>query len=160
METMGRRNRTDYPERKPGDPPPLVAEVARPVRFEEVDALGVVWHGRYPSYLEDGRIAFGEKYGLGYLDMQREGFLAPIAQMHIDYLEPLRFGETCTIAASLVWSESARLDFDYRITRADGRDVATAYTVQILTTLDNEVLLVWHEYLERFRHAWEGGELE
>ena len=46
-----------FPEE--GDmPKPLVAEVKRRVRFEEIDLLGMVWHGRYPSYFEDGRIAF------------------------------------------------------------------------------------------------------
>ncbi len=31
-------------------PPPLVRSVVRSVRFEETDPMGLVWHGRYPSY--------------------------------------------------------------------------------------------------------------
>ena len=38
-------------------PLPLTCTVPREVRFEEVDALNVVWHGRYPSYFEDARVA-------------------------------------------------------------------------------------------------------
>lgn len=39
------------------------------VRFDEVDSLGIVWHGHYVKYLEDGREAWGRKYGLTYLGM-------------------------------------------------------------------------------------------
>ena len=37
------------------------------VRFSEVDSMGVVWHGNYLKYFEDGREAFGRKHGLGYV---------------------------------------------------------------------------------------------
>ena len=33
-------------------PEPLRAIVRRRVRFEEVDPLGIVWHGRYPVILK------------------------------------------------------------------------------------------------------------
>jgi len=31
------------------------------IRFSEVDSMGVVWHGNYIKYFEDGREAFGNK---------------------------------------------------------------------------------------------------
>ena len=31
------------------------------VRFSEIDSLGILWHGNYVQYFEDGREAFGEK---------------------------------------------------------------------------------------------------
>ena len=61
---MSKRNRLNYFPEKEGTPKPLETSVARRVRFEEVDPLTIVWHGRYPSYFEDGRAAFGEKYCL------------------------------------------------------------------------------------------------
>ncbi|HET6225857.1 MAG TPA: acyl-CoA thioesterase, partial [Bacteroidia bacterium] len=48
-----------------------------PVRFSEVDALGIVWHGHYLKFFEDGREAFGRQYGLGYLDIHKEEFVVP-----------------------------------------------------------------------------------
>ena len=44
------------------------------VRFSEVDSMNFVWHGAYALYFEDGREAFGAKYGLGYLDIFRAGY--------------------------------------------------------------------------------------
>ena len=39
------------------------------VRFQEVDVLGVVWHGHYLTYFEQGRIAFGREHRFDYLDI-------------------------------------------------------------------------------------------
>ena len=96
-----------------GAPQPLRVSVERQVRFEEVDPLNIVWHGRYPSYFEDARVAFGEKYGLGYLDCYRQGILMPIKKMHVDYFRPLAFPERFSIEGILHWSEAARLNFEF-----------------------------------------------
>ena len=42
------------------------------VRFNEADPLGIVWHGHYIRYFEDGREAFGNQYGIGYLDFYKK----------------------------------------------------------------------------------------
>ena len=34
------------------------------VRFNEADPLGIVWHGHYIRYFEDGREAFGNMHEL------------------------------------------------------------------------------------------------
>ena len=44
------------------------------VRFNETDPLGIVWHGNYITYFEDGREAFGRHFGISYLDIQKSGF--------------------------------------------------------------------------------------
>ena len=59
------------------------------VKFNEVDALGIVWHGHYIRFFEDGREAFGEKHGLAYMDIYRNGFLAPVVNLHCDYKKSL-----------------------------------------------------------------------
>lgn len=151
---MRRRDNPLYFPNIPDAPPPLIVQVKRKVRFEEVDSLRIVWHGRYPSYIEDGRAAFGEKYGMGYLDMYRGNFVAPIVQMHIDYRSPLLFPEEFSIITSLHWTDAVRLNFQYLITGQDGRVVATGYTVQLLTSLNREVLLVRPDFVEDFFIRW------
>ena len=41
------------------------------IRFNETDPLGIVWHGCYITYFEDGREAFGRLHGISYLDVQK-----------------------------------------------------------------------------------------
>lgn len=153
---MVRRNKPVYYPHIPDSPLPLMARTTRKVRFEEVDSLGIVWHGRYPSYMEDGREAFGKKYGLSYITMYKEGFMAPIVQMHIDYHNPLRFNEEFTIEAVLHWSDAVRLNFQYLITGVSGLIVATGYTVQLITNLDMEILLVRNDFMAHFCELWKG----
>lgn len=154
---MNRHQDACYFQTPPGAPTPLSVMVHRQVRYEEVDALGIVWHGRYVSFLEDGRATFGEHYGLTYLAMYENKILAPIVQMHIEYYQPLRLAEKFQITTELFWSESARINFQYRIVSQEGNLNATAYTVQLLTDEKLEVQLCKPQFLEEFYDKWKRG---
>lgn len=156
---MSRRSKLNYFGYKAGDPAPLAAEVKRTVRFEEVDPLRIVWHGRYPSYFEDGRAAFGKRYGLGYLDMYENGFLAPIIQLHIDHHTYLEFGEEFTIRAKMHWTEANKINFSYEIIKENGQAAATGYTVQLLTDTQREIMLIRPAFMETFFEKWKENRL-
>ena len=152
---MSRRSEKNYFEEIPGSPAPLTVETYSTVRFEEVDSLGIVWHGRYSSYFEDGRKAFGDKYGLGYLDMYNNGIYAPVVQLHFDYHTPLTFPEEFKISTTLHYTEAVKLNISYALHNAQNEIVVTGYTVQIFTTHDLEILLVRNEFLENFWKKWQ-----
>jgi len=149
----------DYFRPKKGAPEPLRCSVDRVVRFEEVDALSIVWHGRYPSYFEDGRVLLGEKYGLSYMDFYRHGVIAPIKQMHIDYRLPLHFGAPFTIEAILHWTDATRLNHEFTLRNSNGEVTTTGYTVQLLMDQEQNVLLLPPPFYEEFRQRWRSGEL-
>src|SRR3989339_1728497 len=147
-----------YFEENHNGPLSLVVNTERRVRFEEVDMLGIVWHGRYVSYFEDGRVAFGDRYGLSYNLYREMGIAAPIVQMHVDYHATLHFDEIMTITTTLHWCESLRLNFEYRITRGDVLAVR-GYTVQLLTDLAGRMIIVPPEMVQAFRRAWQEGSI-
>lgn len=138
-------------------PEPLRWSVERKVRFEEVDSLRVVWHGRYPSYFEDARIAFGERYGLKYMELYDAGTITPIKQMYIDYLGPLRFGDSCRINIALHWHDAARLNFSYTIESPEGELLTTGYTVQLFLDQQGQVYMfkpdIYADFCERWRRG-------
>ncbi len=140
-----------------GAPAPLIATTTRRVRFEEVDSIRMVWHGRYPSYFEDGRIAFGDKYGLAYSWFVDNRVLAPIVQMHFDFKSPLRFDEIMTIETTLHWNDAMRLDFSYKIINNNNKVAATGYTVQLLVEPDGAVLFAPPDWILEFRKKWQAG---
>ena len=148
-----------YFKSDPDQPAPLRKTVTRTVRFEEVDALGIVWHGRYPSYIEDARGALGADYGVGYLDLYRQGVLAPIRKMHLDYFKPLVFEETFTIEGILHWSEAARLNYEFVLRNAAGEVTTTGYSVQMLMDETHNVLLAPPDFYQDFLKRWQQGEL-
>ena len=140
-------------------PAPVTASTTRRVRFEEVDPLGMVWHGRYVSYLEDGRVAFGDRFGLSYREYRDAGVAAPIVQLHLDYSSPLRFDERFRIDTTLHWSDGLRLNFEYRVTGPEERLAARGYTVQLLTDAKGGLMLAAPPMVEEFRRRWRDGEL-
>ena len=138
-----------------GAPEPLRVIVERQVRFEEVDPLNIVWHGRYPSYFEDARVAFGEKYGIGYLECYEQGIITPIKVMHIDYFRPLRFQERFSVEGILHWSSAARLNFEFIIRNKDQEITTTGYSVQMLLDTEQNVMLIPPPFIREFLDSWQ-----
>lgn len=149
-----------YFKSQPGGPPPLSATCRRVVRLEEVDALGIVWHGRYAGYLEDGREEIGRLFGLSYLEFRAAGAVLPIRTIHIDYLAPLKYLERFTIETSLHWHEAARLNMDYRIYNQGGELATRGYTVQMMVDLEGVLLLEAPAFYRAFQERWRQGEFE
>ncbi len=119
----------------------LTDRVEIKVRFSEVDALKIVWHGEYVKYMEDGRESFGQRYGLSYGDMREAGFAAPIVKLDIDYKLSLSFAEEAIVETRYMDCDAAKIQFDYTIYRkSDGAVVAEASTVQVFTHLSTNLL--------------------
>jgi acyl-CoA thioester hydrolase len=148
-----------YFKSNPDDPAPLIATATRLVRFEEVDSLGIVWHGRYPSYFEDARVRLFENFDIAYLTLYHKGLVTPIKKMHVDYSLPLRFEDEVTIEAIMHFSEAARINIEYIIRNAAGAVATTGYTVQMMMDRDDNMLLVAPEFYQEFIEKWRNGEL-
>jgi len=151
--------RKPYFSYRKGDPQPLRLQVERRVRFEEVDQLDMVWHGRYASYFEDARSAAGERYGIGYMDFYNNRVIAPVRIIHMDFHHPLRFNETITIESVFHWTEAARINIEYIILNSEGRLATTGYTVQVLIDEKNNLLLIPPPFYREFREKWRQGQL-
>lgn len=101
------------------------------VRFNETDPLGIVWHGNYITYFEDGREAFGRAYGLSYLDQKEHGFATPIVKSECEHKLPLKYGEIAKIKTTFIDSPAAKMIFRYEIFNAENQLVCTGKTIQV-----------------------------
>lgn len=107
------------------------------VRFNEADPLGIVWHGHYIRYFEDGREAFGNSHGLSYLDFYRQGFIVPVVKVDCDYKRSLRYGDKVIIESRFIASNAAKIVFHYSLFNAKtGELVAKGSSMQVF--LDKE----------------------
>jgi acyl-CoA thioester hydrolase len=112
--------------------PILVSTIEIPIRFSESDAMGVVWHGNYIKYFEDGRDAFGRYFKIKYLDVYGNGFVTPIVHLVCDYKQSLKYGDTAIIETTYVDSLAAKLIYKYRVLRGSDREVmATGESIQV-----------------------------
>ena len=107
------------------------AEAETQVQFSDLDPMEVVWHGRYAKYLEIVRDVLLESIHYGYRDMRASGFLWPIIDLHIRYVESATHGQRLKLRAEIVEWEN-RLKIDYVITDAgSGRRIVRATTAQV-----------------------------
>ncbi|VAX38135.1 hypothetical protein MNBD_UNCLBAC01-570 [hydrothermal vent metagenome] len=156
-----RRKLGKYFKTQENDPAPLLAKAEKRVSFSDVDIMGIVWHGRYAQYFEEGFAALGRMYDLSYQKFYEEGVRAPIVQMHVDYHRPMMLDEICKIEARLIWNEGARLNIEYSIFKEDGRIAATGYTVQMFMNAQaQEPYLVSPDLLVQCRKKWISGEFQ
>ena len=122
------------------------------VRFNEVDSMGVVWHGNYVKYLEDGREAFGEKYGIRYLDFLRADVIVPLVNIELDFKYPLKYGEKAIVQTKYVDCEAAKLIFEYVISRSSNNEViVTAKSTQVFLNRNMELLLTFPEFFLKWK---------
>ena len=119
-------------KRRKEHPGALTNKTSIRVRFSEVDAMQVVWHGEYVRYFEDGREAFGRHYGIGYTNIVDEGYLVPIVELNVYFKQSLKFGETATVETRYIPCEAAKILFEYTIYRDyDQAVMATGSSVQV-----------------------------
>lgn len=85
------------------------------VRFSESDAMGVVWHGNYLKYFEDGRERLGDTYGMSYMSISDAGFVVPIVNVNVKYLSPITFGQKVKVTCRLINTTAAKIVHEYEI---------------------------------------------
>ena len=110
----------------------LTKELEFDIRFSETDAMGVVWHGNYLKYFEDGREAFGKEFGMEYLDIYSNGYFTPIVKSEINHKSPIYYGQRAKIITTLIPSKAAKIMFEYTIINMETNEIsATGKTMQV-----------------------------
>ena len=134
--------------------PTLVNRLRIRVRFSEVDAMRVVWHGEYVRYFEDGREAFGREFGgLNYTTITDEGYYIPITKLELDYVMPLQHGDTAIVETRFINAKGAKIIMEYIIYReSDMAVAATGRTLQLFTRVeDNKLDINTPEFFIRWK---------
>ncbi len=154
-----RRKTANYFKTAPGSPDPVRITVPHRVHFSEVDAMAIVWHGRYLQFFEIAAEELARWIGLSYEAYFAAGLRAPLAQVHVDFHYPVRLGELVTIEARLIWSDAARLNTEYALLNAQGRLAASGFSVQMFTDgTTGEPCFVIPPLLAACRDRWRCGE--
>src|SRR4030042_371388 len=111
------------------------------LRFYEVDAYGVAWHGHYVGWFEVGRNNLTERFHMGPLQLKEKNLLAPVVELNCEYKFPATFGESLLIQTTMERTEVAKLIFHYRVlSQRDGKVLATGSTTHVLTGLNGNLL--------------------
>lgn len=104
------------------------------VRFQDVDAAGIIFYARVLDYCHDAYVDFLAKAGFPLHEALTGPWIAPIRHAEADYLKPMRFGDRIGVALVAAHLEPAEdpteVTIGYRIARvADGELAAVGQTV-------------------------------
>jgi acyl-CoA thioester hydrolase len=63
--------------------------------------MGVVYHGHYAQFYEIGRTESLRNLGFTYKDMEANGIILPVTDIHSRFLRPARYDDLLTVVTSL-----------------------------------------------------------
>lgn len=109
----------------------LSAEVEIEIPFFDVDPMAVAWHGHYVKYFEVARCAMLRKIDYDYPKMHASGYLFPVVELYLKYVNAARYGQLVVVAAELLEYEN-RLKIGYRIRdKATGERLTKGWSLQV-----------------------------
>lgn len=111
------------------------------IPFHDVDTMEVAWHGHYAKYFELARCKLLEQVDYNYPQMRDSGFAWPVIDLHIRYVQALRFQQKITVKAWITEWEN-RLRVNYLITdSASGARLTKGHTDQVAVDMRTGELL-------------------
>jgi 4-hydroxybenzoyl-CoA thioesterase len=107
------------------------------VRFEEIDAAGIVYFARFFSWCHDAMEAMLEPIDGGYVGLVRTRKLGlPAVHVEADYASPLRFGDDVRVEVAVERTGRSSIAMRFEMSRVDtGAKVATLRHVMVLSDL-------------------------
>lgn len=124
------------------------------VRFSEVDSMGIVWHGNYAKYFEDGREAFGKKFELGYMDIFKAGYFAPLVTLDFKFKKVVNYLEKIKIVTEFVPSDAAKIIFNYTIYNEKDEIVVTGNSVQVFLDKNYQLILYNPDFYKKWKSKY------
>ena len=85
-------------------------EITKTVLPQHSDHAGVMWHGIYFNWLEEGRINALSNVGLEYTKLTQKGYEMPLISSSIKYIFPLYLGDKITISSIFNISKSPKIN--------------------------------------------------
>ena len=76
---------------------------------QHTDHAGVMWHGSYLNFLEEGRIDALDKVGLSYSKLSRNGFEIPVISIQMKYRKSFIHGEKVLLTSQFKLENKIRL---------------------------------------------------
>ena len=102
------------------------------IYYHDTDAGGVVYYGRYLSFLEEARTEFLEKSGMTVKEFSDRGYLFAVRCCSITYKSPARYGDTIVCDAKLKKASAAQLIFEQTIHQKKSRQLVVEAEVSLV----------------------------
>lgn len=107
------------------------------VRYKETDRMEVVYYGNYLTWFEVGRVEYMRAHGYSYAQMEKDGYILPVIEAHVEYINSAYFDDLLTIRTNAEFLGHVRVQFNHEIiNKASGTLLARGYIK--LACIDNK----------------------
>jgi len=134
-----------------------------PVRFTEIDAMGIVHHSNYAIWFEAGRMDFLKNAGMPSSKLNSRGLFLPLTDLKCSFKSPAGYGDKILVTTSLVYMSCVKLKFEYKVfNKSTGKLLATGMTTHAWTNKRIEPLNIEKtapEIYEKLKQLVEAGEM-
>jgi 4-hydroxybenzoyl-CoA thioesterase len=114
--------------------------IRRSVRFDEVDAAGLVFFARFAAYGHEAMEAFFDALDGGYVALiTRRRVGLPAVKLETEFHAPLRYGDTFRVETTVVKVGNKSAVFRYRFVKEPGGE-RVAETLHTVVTTDLDAL--------------------
>ena len=120
-------------------------ELTKTVLPQHTDHAGVMWHGSYLHFLEEGRIDALDKVGLSYSELSRKGFEIPVISLQIKYKVSFFHGENILLTSRFKFKNKIRLTCKTLFLKSNGNIGAEAIVDLVFVRKINDSIKIVRE---------------
>jgi len=103
------------------------------VRFEETDAMGVVYHAKFLVWFEVGRINLLRDRSLPYTDWESRGLRIPVVEARASYKASAKFDDEILVKTRIAEVGNSSIKFENEVYKLpEMKLLCTGHTVHVL----------------------------
>jgi acyl-CoA thioester hydrolase len=100
------------------------------VRYADTDKMGIVYNGNYLAFFETGRNELLRNTVMPYTEVEKNGFMLPLTEAHVNYKNPAKYDDLLEIFAKLEYENKPIIKISYEI-KVEEKLIATGYTTHV-----------------------------
>lgn len=95
----------------------LINTIKKQAQYADTDAYGVVWHGTYLRWMEEGRVEWLFDRGVHIGELAEEfGIVLPVVEINVRYKQPVRLMDRAVITTSIKEYTRTSVTFEQIVT--------------------------------------------
>ena len=98
---------------------------------QHTDHAGVMWHGSYLDFLEEGRIDALDKVGYSYSELSKNGFEIPVVSIQLKYKISFNHGENVLLTSQFKLEKKIRLTCKTLFLKSNG-DIGAEAIIELV----------------------------
>ncbi len=93
----------------------MITRTSFPVRYSEIDRMGIVHHSNYPKWFEIGRGDYMNKAGIPISSVYSQGFYLPLCELDCKFKSPAKYGDEIVVITEITFVSCVKVTFGYKV---------------------------------------------